>query len=82
MHRYRWTRRSFPAHAHNTLINTHTHINAQVLLNQTAFLLMLSVLLDTFVVRTFLVPILMTFTNAHTWWPRKGLPTPTKDLDM
>jgi uncharacterized membrane protein YdfJ with MMPL/SSD domain len=39
------------------------------------------VLLDTFVVRTLLVPILMCFTDRFTWWPRRDLPTPQKDYD-
>ena len=33
--------------------------STELILNQTAFLLVLSVLLDTFIVRTFLVPVLM-----------------------
>ena len=56
--------------------------SSELVLNQTAFLLCVSVLVDTFIVRTFLVPILITHTHKYTWWPRKDLPTPTKDLDM
>jgi uncharacterized membrane protein YdfJ with MMPL/SSD domain len=43
---------------------------------------MVSVLLDTFVIRAVVVPIIMTLTGTNTWWPRKDLPTPTKDVGV
>jgi len=42
-----------------------------IILNQTAFLLTIAVLVDTFVVRIFVVPILMGFTGNLSWWPRR-----------
>ncbi len=45
-----------------------------VILNQTAFLLTGAVLVDTFIVRIFVVPILMAFTGDLSWWPRRDLP--------
>ena len=39
--------------------------------DQTAFLLTIAVLVDTFVVRIFVVPILMGFTGNLSWWPRR-----------
>jgi len=43
-----------------------------LLLNQYAFLLMASVLLDTFVVRTVLVPTLLSFSGSvWSWWPNR-----------
>jgi uncharacterized membrane protein YdfJ with MMPL/SSD domain len=44
-------------------------------LHQTAFLLTAAVLVDTFVVRIFVVPILISFTGALSWWPRRDIPT-------
>jgi len=41
-----------------------------IILNQAAFLLIVAVLLDTFVVRTLVVPILMGLTAPYSWWPR------------
>ena len=46
-----------------------------LLLNQYAFLLMSSVLLDTFVIRTILVPTLLSFTGStYSWWPNNDIP--------
>lgn len=42
-----------------------------IILNQTAFLLTIAVLVDTFVVRIFVVPILMGLTGNLSWWPRR-----------
>ena len=54
-------------------------LSGELLLNQTAFMLVVAVLVDTFVVRTVLVPILMGLTGTKSWWPR-NLPLPTIDL--
>ena len=35
---------------------------------------MIGVLLDTFVIRTMLVPAIMVHLGKHNWWPRKLLP--------
>jgi uncharacterized membrane protein YdfJ with MMPL/SSD domain len=43
-------------------------------LNQTAFMLTTAVLVDTFIVRIFVVPILMSFTGTLSWWPRRDIP--------
>jgi uncharacterized membrane protein YdfJ with MMPL/SSD domain len=49
-------------------------------LNQWAFVVTFSVLLDTFVVRTILVPAMMAWTGEkYSWYPRR-LPTPTVTL--
>jgi len=48
-------------------------------LNQTAFVLVASVLVDTFVVRTVLVPILLGVTGEKSWWPR-AIPEGVVDL--
>lgn len=42
----------------------------ETVLNQIGFFLVVSVLLDTFVVRTVLVPILMSVAGGSAWWPR------------
>ena len=44
-------------------------------LNQTACALVSSVLLDTFVVRTLLLPAIMALLGRWNWWPRK-MPEP------
>jgi len=53
--------------------------SSQMLLNQCAFYLVFAVLIDTFVVRTVLVPSIMGFAGTANWWPRK-CPAPTKGL--
>ncbi len=51
------------------------------LLNQLAFFIVFGVIIDTFVVRTFLVPALMGVLGAANWWPTgRALPPPTKTL--
>lgn len=47
------------------------------ILDQFGFLLASSVFLDTFVIRTIIVPILFSWTDIYSWWPR-SLPTPHK----
>jgi len=56
-------------------------MSEELLLNQTAFILVVSVLVDTFVVRTVLVPILLGVTRTQSWWP-KALPEIRVDLEQ
>eukprot|EP00164_Ancoracysta_twista_P000151 GFYU01000222.1.p1 GENE.GFYU01000222.1~~GFYU01000222.1.p1 ORF type:complete len:843 (+),score=247.73 GFYU01000222.1:254-2782(+) len=46
-------------------------LSSEMVLNQFAFFLVVSVLLDTFIVRTILVPALMSLAGKWNWWPRK-----------
>jgi uncharacterized membrane protein YdfJ with MMPL/SSD domain len=55
-------------------------MSSELLLNQTAFCLVMAVLVDTFVVRTVLVPILLGMTGERSWWPRQ-LPEARIDLE-
>jgi len=55
-------------------------MSGELLLNQTAFCLVAAVLVDTFIVRTVLVPILLGFTGSKSWYPRK-LPEARIDLE-
>ena len=55
-------------------------LSGELLLNQTAFMLVMAVLTDTFVIRTVLVPILMGLTGTKSWWPR-NLPQANIDLE-
>jgi uncharacterized membrane protein YdfJ with MMPL/SSD domain len=50
-------------------------LNTQPALNQMAMVLVSSVLLDTFVVRTVLLPAIMSLLGRYNWWPRK-MPSP------
>ena len=43
--------------------------STELLLNEVAFLLVSAVVLDTFVVRTLLVPALFTAAGDRNWWP-------------
>jgi uncharacterized membrane protein YdfJ with MMPL/SSD domain len=54
-------------------------ISPKVMHQQFAFLLILSVMLDTFVVRTVLVPALMLQAQDYNWWPNR-MPEPTIQL--
>jgi len=45
--------------------------STSLILNETAFLLTTAVLMDTFVTRTIVLPILMNLTGSLNWWPRK-----------
>uniref|UniRef100_A0A7S2K5X9 Membrane transport protein MMPL domain-containing protein n=2 Tax=Leptocylindrus danicus TaxID=163516 RepID=A0A7S2K5X9_9STRA len=56
-------------------------LGGEVLLNQLAFYIFIAVLMDTFVVRTIMVPILMGLSHQYTWWPQK-LPPETKSWDQ
>ena len=56
-------------------------LGGELLLNQFAFYIFVAVLMDTFVVRTIMVPILMGLSMEYTWWPQK-LPPQTKSWDQ
>mmetsp|Transcript_12845 Transcript_12845/g.19486 ORF Transcript_12845/g.19486 Transcript_12845/m.19486 type:complete len:989 (+) Transcript_12845:37-3003(+) len=56
-------------------------LGGELLLNQLAFYIFIAVLMDTFVVRTIMVPILMGLSHQYTWWPQK-LPPETKSWDQ
>ncbi len=51
-----------------------------MILNEFGFILALAVLIDTFIIRTILVPAIMSLASKWNWWPRKLKP-PTKDLE-
>ena len=53
-----------------------------MVLNQFGFMLCIAVLIDTFIIRTILVPAIMSLASKWNWWPKK-VPEPTKtDLDF
>jgi len=53
-----------------------------MVLNQFGFMLCIAVLIDTFIIRTILVPAIMALAEKWNWWPKK-LPKPTKtDMDI
>ena len=53
-----------------------------MVLNQFGFMLCIAVLIDTFIIRTILVPAIMSLASKWNWWPKK-VPEPTKtDLDL
>ena len=43
----------------------------EALLSQLSFIVVVAVLVDTFVVRTILVPSMMAMLGKHNWWPRR-----------
>jgi len=47
--------------------------------NQFAFVLIVAVMVDTFVVRTIIVPIVLSLTTKFSWWPRE-MPSATKNI--
>jgi len=53
---------------------------SELLLNQFGFYIFVAVIMDTFVVRTIMVPILMGLSGKYTWWPAK-LPAETRSWD-
>ena len=53
-------------------------LSTEMILNQFGFMLCFAVLVDTFVVRTILVPSIMSLAERWNWWPSK-LPEPEKD---
>jgi uncharacterized membrane protein YdfJ with MMPL/SSD domain len=56
-------------------------VSPKVMHQQFAMLLIVSVLLDTFVVRTVLVPALMLQAQGYNWWPNK-MPEPSIELEV
>ena len=52
-------------------------LNATPTLNQMATVLVVSVLLDTFIVRTLLLPAVMGLLGEGNWWPRR-MPSPRR----
>ena len=54
---------------------------SELLLNQFALYIFIAVIMDTFVVRTIMVPILMGMAKQYTWWPQQ-LPPETKSWDQ
>jgi uncharacterized membrane protein YdfJ with MMPL/SSD domain len=53
--------------------------SSEMLLNQCSFYLVFAVLVDTFVIRTVMVPAIMGFAGGVNWWPRR-VPVPSKEL--
>ncbi len=53
-------------------------LSKEMVLNQFGFMLCIAVLVDTFIVRTILVPAIMSVAEKWNWWPSKK-PEPTKD---
>ncbi|MHA1303148.1 MAG: MMPL family transporter [Candidatus Heimdallarchaeaceae archaeon] len=53
-------------------------MSTEMVLNQFGFILCFAVLVDTFIIRTILVPAIMSLAEKWNWWPGK-MPKPTKD---
>jgi len=53
-------------------------LSSEIILNQVAFFLVVAVLLDTFVIRTILVPVLLGLSGKHAWWPHPNVPDGVK----
>ncbi|MHA1347373.1 MAG: MMPL family transporter [Candidatus Heimdallarchaeaceae archaeon] len=53
-------------------------LSKEMVLNQFGFMLCIAVLVDTFIVRTILVPAIMSVAEKWNWWPSKK-PEPTKN---
>ena len=49
-------------------------------MNEFGFILCAGVLLDTFIVRTILVPSIMSIAQKWNWWPAKKV-SPTKEIE-
>ncbi len=52
-------------------------LSKEMVLNQFGFMLCIAVLIDTFIIRTILVPAIMALAEKWNWWPKK-VPEPTK----
>ena len=58
-------------------------LSKEMVLNQFGFMLCIAVLIDTFIIRTILVPAIMALAEKWNWWPKK-VPEPIKseeDID-
>lgn len=53
-------------------------LSKEMVLNQFGFMLCFAVIVDTFVIRTILVPAIMSLAQKWNWWPSK-LPKEEKD---
>ena len=49
-------------------------LSASTILNQAAFVLFVAVLYDTFIIRTLLMPALLSLSRDRAWWPTKPPP--------
>lgn len=57
-------------------------LSKEMVLNQFGFMLCIAVLIDTFIIRTILVPAIMSLAEKWNWWPKK-VPEPTKtEMDI
>jgi RND superfamily putative drug exporter len=57
-------------------------LSKEMVLNQFGFMLCIAVLIDTFIIRTMLVPAIMALAEKWNWWPKK-VPEPTKtEMDI
>mmetsp|Transcript_36476 Transcript_36476/g.111817 ORF Transcript_36476/g.111817 Transcript_36476/m.111817 type:complete len:119 (-) Transcript_36476:28-384(-) len=55
-------------------------LSKSTILNQAAFLLACGVVFDTFVVRTFVTPAMLSLSRSYAWWPSKApAPLPLAD---
>ena len=57
-------------------------LSKEMVLNQFGFMLCIAVLIDTFIIRTILVPAIMAVAAKWNWWPKK-VPEPTRtEMDI
>ncbi len=57
-------------------------LSAELVLNEFGFMLCLAVLIDTFVIRSLLVPALLALVGDRHWWPSNMPPPHKADLDV
>jgi len=53
-------------------------LSSEIMLDQVSFFLVVAVLLDTFVIRTILVPVLLGLSGKYAWWPHPNVPDRVK----